>query len=115
MPVLIWYLDDIVLSLQLAAVPAALTLAWRWPLGIALAFISISCFRFHDAFPSLQPLRLPIALGGLLIITAAFHIFARNVSIFLRRESILMFLFLLHVTIGMMFAVDRQTAYDGWS
>lgn len=115
LPAFIWYYGDIETALQVAAFPLALALAWRWPLGIALAFVSLSCFRLHDAFPALQPLRLPTMFGGLLIITAGLHVVAKNVTVFFRRELMLAIVFTVHVLVGMLFAVDRQVAYDAWS
>lgn len=115
LPVFIWYFGDIETALQIAAFPLALTLAWRWPLGIALAFVALSCFRLHDAFPALQPMRLPTMFGGLLILTAGLHVVARNVTVFFRRELTLAIVFTLHVFVGLLFAVDRDVAYDAWS
>lgn len=115
LPVFIWYSGDVLTAVQIAAFPLALAVAWRWPLGIALIFISFSCFRLHDAFPQLQPLRPLAAFGALLILTAGLHVVARNINVFFRRELVLAVVFALHTGIGVLFAADRQIAWDGWS
>jgi putative inorganic carbon (HCO3(-)) transporter len=40
-----------------------------WPLPLSLAFVSLSMFRIHEAYPILFPYKLPLVTAGLLVVS----------------------------------------------
>ena len=101
------------LTLGVACAPLGLLLCLRFPFHITALFVVFSFYRVHDAFQSLQPLKIPLALGALMVTSLVLHVFVlRSVKPFLSAElSRLLVLFVL-VLVGAVFAQDRGIAWD---
>ena len=106
---------NVVTACVLAALPLTVALVWHWPIGLALAFLSVACFRLHEAFPALMALQLPLVFALLLITSASIHLFGRNVVAYMRPELAFVLLFGFHASTGILFAADRELAYQAWS
>lgn len=95
---------------------AAVAIAVRQPFLICLAFVALSFFRIHEAYPVLFPLRLPLALAGLTTVALVWHMAAaRSIRPFWTIELSAFAAFFGLVTVGVAFAVDRPLAFDYWT
>lgn len=107
------FTGDARLTLGAACAPLGLLLCLRFPFPITALFVVFSFYRVHDAFQFLQPLKIPLALGALMVTSLVLHVFVlRSTRPFLSVElSRLLVLFVL-VLIGALFAQDRGIAWD---
>jgi putative inorganic carbon (HCO3(-)) transporter len=85
------------------------------PLLICLTFFVFSYFRIHEAFPVLNPLRLPSLLGILTIVTVSFNFMKRSVVPYWPMELKAFICFFAIVTFGMTFATDFEAASEFWT
>ncbi len=106
--------EEMPLGLLIAGIPLALALAWLLPVELALLFIVMTMFRLHEAYPVLMPLRLPLLVGLLAMLSCALHMLAGRLSFPRRPELVLALLFFLHVTIGSAFGVNIGKSYEMW-
>jgi hypothetical protein len=67
-----WLVPHPAVPVAIAMVPIAGILAFRAPFLLCLLFILFTFFRLHEAFPVLNPLRLPqlLAVGSLVVLGA---------------------------------------------
>jgi putative inorganic carbon (HCO3(-)) transporter len=99
-----------------ALLPVAVIVAFRNPFILCLIFIIFSFFRIHEAFPALNPLRIPSLVAMPTLIVLAWHVLlSREIKPFWSRELKLLTIFFSLVTIGVLFAVNRQTAVTYWT
>ncbi len=105
--------DDPVNTLAAAAIPLGLLLCARAPLPICVVFIAFSFFRLHEAYPFLNGLKIPLALGMLMFASLALHVFIfKSMDPFFTPElKRVLALFAIVVT-GVAFAQDRAIAWD---
>jgi O-antigen ligase len=95
------------------AVPGLIVML-RYPQLIFTAFFCFSCFKLQDAYPILEPLRLPLLLGGLSIasIILKLALTRSNVS----NTSLTPFLvFAALTTLSVLFARNRPVALEFWT
>jgi len=95
--------------------PLIIICTLRVPLLLVLAFSIFSFFRIHEVFPVLYPLHIPqlLALGAL--VSLAWGIWCRTVTIYWNRELKAFSFFFIVVTIGLLFATNRTEAWAAWS
>ncbi len=106
--------EGLPIELVVAAVPLTIAVAWLFPAEIALAFVAVTMFRIHEAYPILLPLRVPLATAGLAVVACAMHLAARTVSLPNKPELKLAFLFFAHVTLGVFLGADWVQAIVPW-
>lgn len=101
--------------LALGLAPVAAIVAFRNPFVLCLAFILLTFFRLHEAFPVLNPLRLPqlVAIGTLLVLGA--HLVTRRIDIAWDRQLRLFVIFFVLITIGVLAATGRDIAIAYWT
>ena len=101
--------------LAVAALPAGAILAFRQPFLLCLMFILFTFFRLHEAFPVLNPLRLPqlLALGSLAVLGGL--VAFRRIRIAWSPELKLFSWFFGIVTLGVLAATGRDLAIQAWS
>ncbi len=91
-------------------IPAALT-ALRFPFLVCLLFILFSFFRIHEAFPQLNPLRIPQLLALASLVVLGWHIgISKKIDPFWTKELTVFSLFFGFVVIGVFLATDRGSA-----
>jgi O-antigen ligase len=110
-----WVLPHPAVLVAIGIAPLALVAAFRGPFLLCLAFILFSFFRLHEAFPVLNPLRIPqmLAIGTLVVLAG--HLAFRKIEIAWTRELKLFTIFFVQVTIGMFFATGRDIAIGYWT
>lgn len=89
--------------------------ALRNPFLLALAFIVFSFFRVHEAFPVLNPLRLPLLLALGTLTAVGLHLVTGRLTMWWTRELSLLFAFLGLCTVGMFFARNFGVAFGYWN
>ncbi len=101
--------------LALSLAPVAAIVAFRNPFVLCLAFILLTFFRLHEAFPILNPLRLPqlVAIGTLVVLGA--HLVARRVDVAWDRQLRLFVIFFALISIGVLAATGRDIAIAYWT
>ncbi len=100
-----------ILGIVLAVLPLAAIFGLSTPFLLCLAFVVFSFFRIHEAFPALNPLRLPslLALGTLAAL--GWHIFiGRTIKIWWSQDLNWFAAFFILVTIGVFLASNRGIA-----
>lgn len=125
-PLAVWILAIVLMAAMLAAalwlpnpflmvaLPLAIPLvyvAFRLPIAVCLLFIIFSFFRIHEAFPVLDPLRIPqlLALGSFAVLL--WHtLISRQLETYWCREHTLFAVFFLFVALGALLATDRASA-----
>lgn len=100
--------------LAVAALPLAVLFAFRQPFLLCLLFILFTFFRLHEAFPALNPLRLPqlLALGSLGVLGGL--LVFRRVAIAWSPELRLFAWFAGIITLGVLTATGRDLAIQAW-
>ena len=95
--------------------PIAAVVAFRNPFLLCLLFVLLTFFRLHEAFPVLNPLRLPqlVAIGTLAVLGA--HLAARRVQIAWNRPLRLFAIFFALITLGVLAATGRDIAIAYWT
>ncbi len=101
----------------LAAAPLVLVLCILQPFVWCVVFILLAYFRVHEAYPFLLPLRLPLAVGAMCLLSSAWHATSLE-SIkakFWTTELVLMVILFVLVTAGVSVAHNRPIAFAAWS
>jgi O-antigen ligase len=100
-----------IVPVAIALIPVAVIIAFNNPFALCLIFIVFSFFRIHEAFPVLNPLRIPSLVAIPTLIVLSWHILlSRTIKPFWSRELKAFSIFFLLTTIGVAFAVNRPTA-----
>jgi putative inorganic carbon (HCO3(-)) transporter len=101
--------------LAVAMLPLAAILAFRQPFLLCLLFILFTFFRLHEAFPALNPLRLPqlLALGSLGVLGGLLAF--RRIAIAWSPELKLFAWFFAIITLGCLTATGRDLAIQAWT
>jgi putative inorganic carbon (hco3(-)) transporter len=101
--------------LAVALLPLAAILAFRQPFLLCLLFILFTFFRLHEAFPALNPLRLPqlLALGSLAVLGGLLAF--RRITIAWSPELKLFAWFFAIITLGCLTATGRDLAFQAWT
>lgn len=101
--------------LAVAALPIAGIVAFRAPFLLCLLFILFTFFRLHEAFPVLNPLRLPqlLALGSLAVLGGL--VVFRRIAIAWSPELRLFAWFFGIITLGCVTATGRDLAFQAWT
>jgi putative inorganic carbon (hco3(-)) transporter len=105
----------LVAPVALAILPIAGLIAFNNAFALCLVFIVFSFFRIHEAFPALLPLRIPILLAVPTLLVLGWHIaLSRSIKPFWSKELKAFSVFFTLTTIGVLFAVNRETALIYW-
>lgn len=94
----------------LCLLPLALTFVLRNPYPIILGFVIISFFRIHEVIPQLFTLRIPLLLALGSLVSLAWGIFSKRITLFWTKELTVFALFFCHATMSVFLASDRATA-----
>jgi len=96
--------------------PIAVVIAFRSAFLLCVAFVIFSFFRLHEAFPALEPLKIPQLLAMATLAVLSWHIFiTRRIAPFLTRELRVFLIFFALMTAGLMFASNRPVAMTYWT
>ncbi|BBK35930.1 membrane protein [Allostella sp. ATCC 35155] len=95
--------------------PIAGILTFRMPFLLCLAFVVFSFFRIHEAFPVLNPLRIPqlLAMGTLAVISV--RLATGRIVPFWSRQLGLFAIFFGLITVGVLAATNRDISMAYWS
>jgi putative inorganic carbon (hco3(-)) transporter len=97
-------------------VPIAVVIAFRSAFLLCVAFVIFSFFRIHEAFPVLEPLKIPLLLAMATLAVLGWHTFiTRQIKPFLTRELRVFLIFFGLMTVGVMFASNRPIAMAYWT
>ena len=96
-------------------VPLLLIVAFQRPFLICLAFIVLSFFRLHEAFPVLNPLHLPqaLAIGSLAVL--ATYLLTKRMEVAWTPPLKFFAIFFGLITFGMFLATGRDIALAYWT
>lgn len=110
-----WMLPDPAVLLAVAALPIAGVIAFRAPFLLCLLFILFTFFRLHEAFPVLNPLRLPqlLALGSLAVLSGL--MLFRRITIAWSPELKIFSWFFGIISLGCLTATGRDLAFQAWT
>lgn len=112
---LLWfYLPSPLLIVGLAFAPIATALVIKQPYILCLAFIALSFFRLHEAFPQLYNLHLPLTLAIASMVVLGTQLAIGHIKPYWSRELTYFSLFFAQVTIGMVFATNRYNSMTYW-
>ena len=112
---LLWfYLPSPLLIVGLALTPIAMALVIKQPYILCLAFIALSFFRLHEAFPQLYDLHLPLILAIASMVVLGTQLAAGRIKPYWSRELTYFSLFFAQVTIGILFATNRANSMSYW-
>ncbi len=104
-----------VAPIGLALLPFAALFAFSNPFALCLGFIIFSFFRIHEAFPMLEPLRIPQLLAAPTLMVLAWHVLVkRSIPVYWRRELTVFGIFFVLVTIGVPLAANKPGAIAYW-
>ena len=99
-------------AIAIAGLPLAALLCYRQPLMLCVMFVAFSFFRLHEAYPFLEPFKIPLLLGMLMFSCLALHVFVlQTVDPFMRPELKWLLIMFGLVFVGMIFAQDRAIAW----
>ncbi|MEZ5843440.1 MAG: O-antigen ligase family protein [Hyphomicrobiaceae bacterium] len=102
--------------IAIAMLPVAIVVAFRFPFILCLIFIIFSFFRIHEAFPALNPLRIPSLVAIPTLLVLGWHVLlSREIRAFWSRELKLLTVFFALVTVGVAFAINRPMALTYWT
>jgi putative inorganic carbon (hco3(-)) transporter len=102
--------------LVLAILPVAGLMAFNNAFPLCLIFIVFSFFRIHEAFPVLNPLRIPSLVAIPTLLVLGWHIaLSRSIKPFWSKELKSFSVFFALTTIGVLFAVNRTAALTYWT
>lgn len=108
-----------VVMVAVALVPILLVIAagsMSRPFELCLMFVLFSFFRIHEAFPVLNPLRIPSLLAVGALAALGWNMFFRKTITPIWPPQLIIFLvFFVHMTIGLPFAGDRPGAIAYWT
>jgi putative inorganic carbon (hco3(-)) transporter len=110
-----WLVPHPAVPVAMAMVPIAGILAFRAPFLLCLLFILFTFFRLHEAFPVLNPLRLPqlLALGSLVVLGAL--VVTQRIRIAWSPELKLFAILFGLMTLGLPLASGRDIAIAYWT
>ncbi len=110
-----WVVQNPFVIAALCLAPIAAYTALHNPFPLVLGFILFSFFRLHEAYPFLEPLKLPLllALGTISVLGAQFV--TRRIQPYWRPELSWLSWFFLHVTVAMFFSAGRPIAVQYWT
>jgi O-antigen ligase len=110
-----WAVQDPIIVVGLCLAPVAAMIALRDPFPLCLGFIIFSFFRIHEAYPFLEPFKIPkmLALGTISVL--AVHFCFGRIKPYWRPELKWLCWFFAHVTVGMFFSAGRPQAIAYWS
>ncbi len=107
---------SVVAPLAIAIAPVAVVIAFRMPFALCLTFIIFSFFRIHEAFPVLNPLRIPSLVAIPTLAVLAWQVLlSREIRPFWSRELTCFAWFFALTTVGVAFAINRPTALTYWT
>jgi putative inorganic carbon (hco3(-)) transporter len=105
----------LIAPVALAILPVAGLIAFNNAFALCLVFIVFSFFRIHEAFPVLLPFRIPILLAIPTLLVLGWHIaLSRSIKPFWSKELKAFSVFFALTTMGVLFAVNRETALTYW-
>jgi len=105
-----------VAPIALAALPLAAIFAFSNPFILCLGFVIFSFFRIHEAFPALNPLRIPQLLAIPTLVVLGWHVgLQKTIKPYWRPELTVFAIFFAIVTIGVPFAINKPTAIAYWT
>lgn len=110
----IWYFDHSPMAIvAVAALPLALLITIRSPILVCALFVSITFFRIHEAYPFLEPLKLPFIFGSLMFASLALQwlVMGKIVPFWMPELRYLLLLVAL-IAVGVVFAKNRQIAWN---
>lgn len=103
-------------SVAIALAPVAIIFVFNCPFLLCLAFVAFSFFRIHEAFPVLNPLRIPVLLAIPTLAVLFWHTFlSREIKPYWSKELKTFAIFFALVTIGLPFAESKPTAFAYWT
>lgn len=112
---LLWfYLPSPLLIVGLAFAPIATALIIKQPYILCLAFIALSFFRLHEAFPQLYHLHLPLLLAVASMLILGTQLAIGRIKPYWSRELTYFSLFFVQVTVGILFATNRANSMSYW-
>ena len=81
-----WVMQEPLVVVALCLAPIGTMIALRDPFPLCLGFIISSSFRTHEAYPFLEPLKIPkmLALGTIAVL--GIHFFFRRIKPYWRPE-----------------------------
>ena len=114
---LLWYKTKVwLVPVVFVVTPLVLIGLLRIPFYIVITFIIFSYFRIHEAFPILIPLHIPLAFSLTSFFVLGWHIFlSNNIKAYWSIELTLVCLFLGWAMFGMMFAYNKEAAFNIFS
>jgi O-antigen ligase len=112
-----WCIDrDPAVPVLAALSVMSIAVAIERPFAVCLIFIVFSFFRLHEAYSFLNPLHLPLLIGVITLGALLWHMFvARSIAVFWSPELKWFVAFFLITSVGAMFAINRQLAFDFWT
>ncbi len=110
-----WVVREPLVIAALCVAPLAVWVGLNNPFPLCLGFILFSFFRLHEAYPFLEPLKLPmlLALGTISVLGA--HFLTRRIQPYWRPELSWLSWFFLHTTVAMFFSAGRPVAMAYWT
>jgi len=108
-----WYWPHPILAPVIALLPIAIMLVLALPFEMVLLFVIFSFFRIHEVFPALYSLKIPLMLSLAAIAGLTWHLaITQKVTLWWNRELILISLFFVLVTLGVVMASNRGVALE---
>jgi len=104
-----------ILIMALFIAPLILWRVYRRPAIACLGFIIFVYFRMHEAIPSLYPLRLPLIIALLMLLMLVLKLLMQEIKVYWTPELKYFLYFSLVVTVGIVFAEDRELALNAWT
>ncbi|MFZ4406253.1 MAG: O-antigen ligase family protein [Paracraurococcus sp.] len=112
----LWFaLGDPFIVAGLCLAPVVVMIAVRDPFPLCLGFIIFSFFRIHEAYPFLEPFKIPkmLALGTISVL--GLHFFFRRIKPYWRPELKWLCWFFAHTTVSMFLSAGRPQAIAYWT
>ena len=112
----LWFVvKDPFIVAGLCLAPVMVIIAVRDPFPLCLGFIIFSFFRIHEAYPFLEPFKIPkmLALGTISVL--GLHFFFRRIKPYWRPELKWLCWFFAHTTVAMIFSAGRDQAIAYWT
>ena len=97
----------------IAFLPFAGLIAFRYIFFVCLLFVGFAFFRFHEAFPALQSLRIPLLLSLAILAVLAYDMFlSRRIKAYWEPEFTPFAIFVIWTICGIFFATNKPLATD---
>lgn len=97
----------------IACLPFAGLIAFRYIFLVCLLFVGFAFFRFHEAFPILLPLRIPLLLSLTILTVLGYGLFlSRRIKIYWEPEFTPFALFVIWGFCGIFFATNKPMAME---